>query len=399
MRIDRVTLQGGTLAFTDRHLPEVFSTTMYRLGGRITGLASDAKQPAEVDLRGELENRSPLQITGSIDPLRDPLFVDLKVTFANIDLPSATPYSGTYLGYAIDKGKLFLDLDYHIEDRRVQASNRIFLDQFTFGSAVPSDQATSLPVRLAVALLKDRQGEIHLDLPVSGRTDDPKFHVWSAAFTVVKNLLVKAATAPFSLLAALIGGSSDGDLSLVAFAPGSADLSAEAQQKLARLAVALAERPALKLEISGFVDPELDPEGYRQQQLRQLLLQARRAELRGRKTNGAAAPEAEVNAADYPRLLRSVYRQAKFPKPRNFLGFTKDLPNAEMEKLLLANIPVHEPELQQLAQARAAAVQAFLEQQKTELAPRLFLKSAAIEKPPGKKGEPASRVEFGIGIN
>ncbi len=399
VRIDRVTLQGGTLAFTDRHLPEVFSTTMYRLGGRITGLASDAKQPAEVDLRGELENRSPLQITGSIDPLRNPLFVALKVTFANIDLSPATPYSGTYLGYTIAKGKLFLDLDYHIEDRRVQASNRIFLDQFTFGSAVNSDQATSLPVRLAVALLKDRQGEIHLDLPVNGRTDDPKFHVWSAVFTVVKNLLVKAATAPFSLLAALVGGSSDGDLSLVAFAPGSADLSAEAQQKLARLAVALAERPALKLEISGFVDPELDPEGYRQQQLQQWLLQARRAELRGRKTNGAAAPETEVNAADYPRLLRSVYRQAKFPKPRNFLGFTKDLPNAEMEKLLLANIPVHEPELQQLAQARAAAVQAFLEQQKKELAPRLFLKSAAIEKPPGKKGEPASRVEFGIGIN
>ncbi|AMV71228.1 DUF748 domain-containing protein [Desulfuromonas carbonis] len=399
VQITRVTLQDGTLTFTDHHLPEFFATTMYRLGGRITGLASDAKAPAAVDLRGELENRSPLQISGSIDPFRDSLYLDLKVTFSNIDLVPATPYAGTYLGYVIAKGKLFLNLDYHIEDHQVTASNQLFLDQFSFGDAVASDAATSLPVRLAVALLKDRNGEIHLDLPVSGRTDDPQFQIWSTLFTIVKNLLVKAATAPFSLLAAMLGGGADGDFSQVTFPFGSAALTAAAQEKLAKLAQALQQRPALKLEISGFVDPDQDPEGYRQLQLQQRLIAFKRRELAGAGKEPSPAGAIEIGREEYPRLLRQVYKQAKFPKPRNFLGFEKDLPVAEMEKLLLANIPAGPQQLQELASARAEAVQTYLQQQGSEIGPRLFLKNAPIEQPPAKAGEAASRVEFGLSLN
>jgi uncharacterized protein involved in outer membrane biogenesis len=394
VRIDRVTLQGGTVEFTDRNLPRHFSTTMYQLGGRISGLNSTADRPAEIDLRGQLENHSPMRILGQIDPLRDQLFLDLEVTFDNIDLAPVTPYSGTYLGYAVEKGKLFLKLDYHIENRQVTASNQVFLDQFTFGEAVASDRATSLPVRLAVALLKDRKGEIHLDLPVSGRTDDPKFGIWSAVFTILKNLLVKAATAPFSLLAALFSGGDEADVSRVAFAPGSTDLTAAEQQKLLKLHQILVDRPALRLEVSGFADREQDPDGYRQLELQRRLQAARPAPA----AESPAAPEG-IGPEDYPQLLEKVYRQADFPKPRNFLGMVKRLPAAEMEKLLLTNIRAGDQQLEGLAAARAAAVKDFLLQQGDGLAARIFLKSAPFDRPPEEAGLPASRVEFGITVN
>ncbi len=156
IEIGTVTMQDGTIVFIDHHTSPEYSSTMVNLGGRVSGLTSAADKLADVDLRGNLENHSPLRITGQINPLRDNLFADLTVSFTDIELSPLTPYSGTYLGYAVDKGKLFLDLKYKIENKKLDSSNKVFIDQLTFGNKVESDKATALPVRLAVALLKDR---------------------------------------------------------------------------------------------------------------------------------------------------------------------------------------------------------------------------------------------------
>jgi hypothetical protein len=156
--IDAITLQKGTIDFTDRHMRPTYQVKMLNLGGRIGNMSSIDGKPAEVDLRGNLRNESPLSFTGTINPLRESLFLNLKVRFTDIELSPASPYSGRYLGYLVEKGKLFLDLEYHIEDHRLESRNRIFLDQFTLGERVESEDATKLPVRLAIALLKDRKG-------------------------------------------------------------------------------------------------------------------------------------------------------------------------------------------------------------------------------------------------
>lgn len=124
IRIDTVTLQEGTVSFLDQHTPQQFGTTMYNLGGRISGLSSEDFRYADVDLRGDLDKHSPLQITGKINPLSRELFADLKVRFTDIELSPVTPYAGTYLGYEIDKGKLFLDLTYKIEKKALNARTR-----------------------------------------------------------------------------------------------------------------------------------------------------------------------------------------------------------------------------------------------------------------------------------
>ncbi|RII27695.1 MAG: flagellar motor protein MotB [Geobacter sp.] len=397
VRIGAVTIQEGTLAFSDRHLPGGFATTFYHLGGRVSGLSSEENRFADVDLRGNLENQSPLQITGTLNPLRNDLYADLKVSFTDIDLTPVTPYSGTYLGYTVEKGKLSLDLKYLIDKKALSSENKVFIDQFTFGKKVESERATNLPVRLAVALLKDRKGEIHLDLPVTGRTDDPKFSVWSVVLQMLKNLLVKAATSPLALLSSF-GGSDD--FSSVGFTPGSASLSPAEQEKLLKLAGSLNDRPSINLEISGFVDREKDREGYRSELLnRKLKAEKFQMLVKSKLNKPEQTPDnVEVLPDEYSRLLKEVYRKEKFPKPRNIIGLVKDLPDEEMKKLIITNTKVGDEQLGTLASDRATAVKNYLVEKGKMPAERLFLKRDDIYKAPAKKEERRSRVELGANV-
>ncbi len=394
IKIDTITVQGGTMDFSDSHLPQNFRTTFHNLGGRISGLNSAMNTRAEVDLRGNLENHSPLQITGTVNPLRDDLFVDLTISFKDIELSPATPYSGRYLGYQIDKGKLFLDLKYHIENKNLKASNKLFIDQFTFGKSVKSDKATSLPVRLGVALLKDRNGQINLDLPVTGRTDDPKFSIWGVVWQVVVNLFTKAATSPFSMLSSMFG--SGEDLSSINFTPGSVRLEPLEEKKLATLATALAQRPALKVEISGYIDSKRDPEGYRSELLQHKMRQEKYLEQvrSGKSAEGDDAEKIVITPDEYSRYLKAVYTKEKFPKPRNMIGMVKDLPDEEMKKLIIANSMVGDQELQQLAVSRASVVRSYLINKGKIDSHRLFQKQDNIKKQPKQENTPVSRVEL-----
>jgi hypothetical protein len=398
VRIGTVTMQDGTLAFTDHHVTGGYTTTLFNLGGRISGLSSEENRFADVDLRGNLENQSPLRITGQINPLRAELFADLKVSFTDIELSPMTPYSGTYLGYAVDKGKLFFESRYRIENRKLDLENKVFIDQLHFGKRIESDKATNLPVRLAVAILKDRKGEIRLDIPVTGRTDDPQFSVWRVALKTLKNLVVMAASHPFALLQSMFGGKED--WSSVGFAYGSAGLSPGEREKLLKLATVLNDRPAVKIEVVGFVDRERDDEGYRNE----LLLKKMRAEkflvmVKGKKTQPGDSPETvQITPGEYARYLKAVYAREEFPKPRNVLGLIKALPDAEMRKLILANTVVGEQQLRGLAEARAAGVRAFLVGQGKMDSERVVQKSGDIYRAAAKGGAPGSRVEFEVAV-
>jgi hypothetical protein len=394
IRIDAVTIQDGTMSFTDNHLPRRFAATFYKLGGRVSGLSSEESKFADVDLRGNLENNSPLQITGKINPLRDDLFVDLKVSFQDIDLSPVTPYTGTFLGYTVEKGKLDLDLKYKIENKKLDSENKIFIDQFTFGEKVESDKATTLPVKLGLALLKDHKGEIHLDVPVTGRTDDPKFSIWKLVFQVLQNLLVKAVTSPFSLLSSMFG--SGQDFSAVQFDLGLSTIPPREEQKLEALSKALLDRPALKIELKGYVDREKDAEAYRNELLNHKLRNEKFLALSkaGTIKEGEKSDLVKLLPEEYATYLKAVYRKEKFPKPRNAIGLVKDLPPDEMKKLIISNTVVGEPELQTLARERAVAVTNHLVGKGSVPTERIFQKNDNIFKAPEKDTQTKSRVEL-----
>jgi len=394
IRIESVTLQGGRIDFLDRSLQPEFSLKLSEMGGRVSGLSSEETAMGDVELRAKLNDYAPLEIVGKINPLKEDLYVDLKVRFRDIDLSPMTPYSGKYVGYTIEKGKLNFDLKYQIVKKKLDSQNQIFFDQFNFGEKVESPQATKLPVKLAVALLKDRKGEIRLDIPVTGSLDDPKFSIWGIILKVIMNLITKAATSPFSLLGAMVGGGEE--LSYVEFDYGSSAITEPNLKKLSTLAKALQDRPALKVDVEGHVDMERDREG-----LKQYLFQRKLKTQKLNKTikkGGAAIPVdgVKIEPSEYEKYLKMAYKEEKFPKPRNILGMAKNLPAPEMEKLMQTHIEVKEGDLRSLASQRAMQVkEAILKSGQVE-AERIFMiepKSLAPEK---KEKLKDSRVDFRI---
>jgi hypothetical protein len=389
-----VTLQGGTVSFSDRFIKPAFSATMVELGGRVSGLSSEADRTADMDLRGRLGSDAPLEISGKVNPLSSDLFVDATVAFKDIDLSPMTPYAGKYLGYAIQKGKLTLSLRYLIAKKKLDATNKVFIDQFTLGERVESPDATKLPVSLAVALLKNRNGEIELDVPVSGYIDDPRFSVGRIVLKVLVNLLVKAATSPFALLGALFGGGEE--LSYLEFEPGSSRIEGPGEAKLSSLVKALHDRPALKVEIEGHVDPGKDPEGVR----RYLFLKKVKARKLKEMASQGMAPvpvdNVTVEPGEYPKFLKAAYKAEKFPKPRNFIGIAKDLPDPEMEKLILAHIEVKADDLRDVALARSQAVKEFILRSGKVEPERIFLVEPKSLAPEKKDKVRDSRVDFRV---
>ncbi|MFO0753716.1 MAG: DUF748 domain-containing protein [Thermodesulfovibrionales bacterium] len=390
--LNKVTLQGGVLHFSDRFVKPSYSASLAEIGGRVSGLSSEDGTFADVDLRGKLGNYAPLQISGRINPLREDLFVDLKADFRDMDLSTVTPYSGRHLGYTIQKGKLAFSLQYLIVKKRLESQNAIFLDQLTFGEKVESPEATKLPVKLAIALLKNRKGEISLDLPVTGQIDDPKFKVGRIILKMLMNLLVKAATSPFSLLGALFGGGEE--LSALEFDYGSSGITEAGAKKLDTLVKALSERPAVNLEIGGYADPEKDREGLRLSLFNKKLKAQKLKEMVRKGTAPPPVDDIVIEPAERPVYLKMAYREEKFPKPRNFIGMAKDLPAPEMEKLMLTHITITDEDLRQLAAERALKVRDYLLKAEKLEQKRVFLITPRSLQPEKKETMRDSRVDF-----
>jgi uncharacterized protein involved in outer membrane biogenesis len=396
VKIERVTLQGGTINFTDRNIQPAFSANLTEVGGRVSGLASGEGKKADVDLRGTLENYAPLTITGSINPFREMFLVDLQANFQDMDISSLTPYSGRYMGYTIQKGKLSLDLQYLIVKRKLESENRVFLDQLTLGDPVESPEATKLPVKLAIALLKNRKGEIKLDLPVTGNVDDPQFSVGGVILKILKNILVKAATSPFALLGAISGGGEE--ISFLEFEYGSATIPPTGEKKLSQLSKILYERPALKVEIEGHADIEQDKEELRNIFFHRKMKAQKLKDIVRKGNTAITVDEVVIGPEEYPKYLKRAYKREKFPKPRNFLGIAKSLPVPEMEKLMFTHIEVTTDDLRLLALQRAQSVQDYLLKTGKVEANRLFLIEPDTLQP-GKKEKGKgkdSRVNFRI---
>jgi len=400
IRIGKVTLQGGDVSFSDRFIKPSYSAKLTGLAGTVSGLSSEESQQADVNIGGQLGTGAPLQIAGKINPLSKDLFLDLNVDFKDIELSPLTPYSAKYAGYTIEKGKLSLSLKYFIENGKLHAENKVFIDQFTFGDKVESPDATNLPVRLAVSLLKDRNGEINLDLPVTGSLDDPQFSVWGVIVKIITNLLTKAATAPFALLGAL--GSGAEELMHVEFEYGQSDLNGSMETRLKRLATILYERPSLKLEVTGHADTVKDQAVLRQQQFDRKIRAAKLTELLKKGTPEKGAPpvssleEIRVTPNEYARYLTLAYKKETFSKPCNFLGMVKDLEVPEMERLILTNIKIPDDELRQLAMQRAQSVKDYLITPGKVEPERIFLVTAGTSSQERKDKLKDSRVDLSI---
>lgn len=357
--LGQITLHGGHVDYSDFFIKPNYRANLTDISGKVGAFGTSTTTPAEVVIAGQINGSAPININGSVNPLAPLAAVDITAKADGIELTDLTAYSVKYTGYPITKGTLTVDVHYTLANQNLTATNHIFLDQLTFGDRVESSTAKNLPIRLAVAILKDSKGQINLDIPVSGSLNDPQFSLGGIIFHAFMNILEKAITAPFRLLAGAIGGiasaGSNEDLSYVEFAPGRATLDTASQKRLDSVAAALNARPALKLSITGRVDPTVDKAGLREAKVDDLV--------RARMNDG----EGTTTTADdkippdlYNKYLKKVYKAAKFDKPRDMVGLDKSIPPEEMKKLLVTNMNVTDDDEKNLASARAQAVRKYL---------------------------------------
>lgn len=344
MEIGKLLLRKGAMRFADYSIQPNFRANIEGLHGGISGISTRPDAVADIDLDGYVINKySPVSIKGKTGIFDYEKQTDVQMAFRNIELPVFNPYSGRFAGYAIAKGKLTTELHYRINDRKLQADHHVVLDQLTWGQATDSKDAVSLPIRLATALLKDRNGVIDLNVPVTGTLDDPKFRIGPIVWQIIKNIVVKVVTAPFSFIGGLFAGAEEAQY--VDFEPGSAALPESAVRSLPVLAKALADKPELNLDIPAGVLLERDRAAIAERKFLAALSQAGKP---GKTTAAYADWEPKQQLA----ALEALYKQQFGKKP--------DIPKTEAAP---ANEGAEDAGWKEKRAARKSADVAWLEAQ------------------------------------
>ncbi|MEJ2793506.1 DUF748 domain-containing protein [Iodobacter sp. LRB] len=389
VNIKKVVFSNGDIRYSDFFIKPNFTANLNKMGGVIYGLSSVESARAQLDLHGFVDKTAPMQVSGTLNPLSEKIYLDLKGGVKNYDLTSASTYSAKYAGYGVEKGKMSMDIAYKIEGSKLLATNKIFLDQLTLSEEkIESADATQLPVKLALSLLTDRRGQINLNLPIEGSLEDPQFSISGILWQVVANVLEKIVTSPFDALANAMGHEG-ATLSHIEFAAGSDKIDDKADLSIKQLAGVLAERPGLKLDIQSVLNPVLDKEGLKAKDLQRKIRQIKLAGLGNKLSEDDN--EFIIGKDEYPDLLGKVYKREKFDKPANFIGMDKSLSVAEMEKLIFEHTDIKNDDLNALGQRRALQVKAGLLAAGVDEA-RLFMVKALI----GQGSEQRPQVKFDL---
>lgn len=362
IRIGAVDIDNGSANFADFSLTPNFATAVQQLNGRIGTIDNRQATPARINIQGKVDRYAPVTISGALNPFDPMASLDITTSFKRVELTTLTPYSGKFAGYRIRKGRLNLDLHYLITKGQLKAENKLLVEQLQLGDKVDSPDAVDLPLRLAIALLKDSQGKIAIELPVSGDLNSPQFSVMPIVWQTLRNLMVRAAQAPFKFIGGLVSGGGSEDLSTVSFRPGSDELSTEAQAALMKLAAALKERPTLRLEIEGTSVQASDGPLIAQQRLEREYQNTyyKMAQRRGDKVPATAA-EMQVPEDDKPAMLEAIYRtRLKGQPPVEWQQLETKARVDKLREAVLKSWASNNALLRQLGQARAGSIKDFL---------------------------------------
>ncbi|MHC8352995.1 DUF748 domain-containing protein [Pseudomonas sp. RT4P38] len=362
IHIGGIAINDGSANFADFSLTPNFATAVQQLNGQIGTIDSRQAKPATVDIKGKVDRYAPVTIKGSVNPFDPMASLDITTSFKRVELTTLTPYSGKFAGYRIRKGRLNLDLHYLITKGQLKAENKVVVEQLQLGEKVDSPDAVSLPLKLAIALLKDVDGKISIELPVTGDLNNPQFSIMPIVWQTLRNLIVKAAAAPFKMIGGLVSGGGSQDLGTVSFAPGSSDLSKETEGSLVKLSQALKERPALRLEIEGTAAASSDGPLIAEQRLEREY-QYNYYKMLQRRGDKVPAQASLVQVPDSEKgpLLEGIYRtRLKTQPPAEWKDLGKEERTAKMREGVIKFWSSSDVLLRQLGQERASSIKDYL---------------------------------------
>ncbi|QFY41548.1 DUF748 domain-containing protein [Candidatus Methylospira mobilis] len=388
--IGALRIRDGQADFSDYTLnPTSFSADIKALNGTILSLSSEENTRSDVMLEGRINTYDPVKIFGQINLLAAKTYSDLTLQFSDMDLAPFSPYAAKFAGYRIDEGKLSMDLKYQLKDEQLEASNRFQIDQLTLGEKVDSDSATDLPIKLAIALLKDGSGRIEFELPVSGDLKQPDVSIGGILADAAMKLFTKLVSAPFSAMGGLfsIGADTEGYAACIPFALGQSRLTIGDTQKLSSLTEVLKERPELYLSIRGNANSTLDRLGLAESALMTQLKNTWKISS-GRENPGAGG--GEPGPEDYKRLFIAFYL-SKYPNDPLATALHNAPDSVEeytqARKKVLESWKIMNADFQRLAQNRAQYLRITMIRQNGLAENRIYLQDNVITQggntPPG----------------
>ena len=382
--VGRVVVANAAADFADFSLPLPFAAKIAELSGQLSTVATASVMPSTVSLEGKVDEFGLVRVTGHATPLDPSANTDINVVFENVQMPKFSAYTIPFAGRKIASGHLDLDLGYKVTASELEGENKVILRDFELGDKVDHPGAMSLPLGLAVALLKDAEGRINIDLPVRGNVDDPEFKYGGVVMKALANLIVGIVASPFKMLANLVGAESS-ELEYLHFVDGRSDLTGPELEKSVKLSEALKIRPELVLQFGGVVDPEADGVALRTASV-ETEIERRIATLTGEETDGAMYTENRFE------VIEQMYRESEITAdPNASLAEIRDeytssaatdasgaeekfdaLAYAEhLRRLLVDRQPLSDQELSELAAARAANAREAIVTSSPELGVRI----------------------------
>ncbi|CBL45512.1 Conserved hypothetical protein [gamma proteobacterium HdN1] len=394
IRVGKVEISNGSANFADLSLTPSFSTAIGQLDGQVSTMDSATKTPALVDIKGKVDRYAPVSIKGSLTPFDPTERLDITAGFHRMELTTLTPYSGKFAGYRLRKGRLDLDVHYKIVQGMLTAENKVVLKDLQLGEKVESPDAMDLPIRLAIALLKDPKGNIKIELPIQGDINNPSFSVGPVLWKTLRNLIARAVTSPFSVIGGLAKGDGSENLDSIAFAAGSTDLDVAATEKLKVVATGLKDRSELVLEVEGASAASVDTlalgERVLADEIQKVYLQKLYDET---KKTPANADNIQVPAKVRAELLTQLYEQrVAQPEPEEWRSLSKEQRLLAMEKAVSEKLGGSEKRLHSLARQRAAAIKEWLVETAGLSDKRIYLLNSQLKEL--KAGETLSSTLF-----
>ncbi|WP_457594059.1 DUF748 domain-containing protein [Hydrogenimonas sp.] len=359
--VTEIKIKKGNSDFSDLSLPLPFKTHIHDLEGDALGISNLPGNIAKIALKGIVDRYGMAKIDATLiteDPLKKS---EIDVDFRNLDVTNLSPYTGKYIGYAIKEGRLWMKLNYFIDAGKLKSENKIVLKKLELGEKIESNESINAPIHLALALLKDSNGVIDLDIPIEGNVTDPKFKIGKVVWQAIGNMITGIVTAPFRFLGSILGIKGEA-LQYVNFEPGSDAVDPTEREKLDKLAEALKQRPLLALGLKGVYQPQADTKAIREIELKQIIIEKlgkKRVENIQKDVTARMLEKLYTARSSDEALskLKTTYKkrlekEKKKPDEREYVKI--------LYSALLKTIDVDKNALEQLAQNRAERIAAYL---------------------------------------
>ena len=367
LAIAMLQMTNGEVEALDKTVKPIARTQIRNLGLEAHDVRFPATAASGIRLHATLPKTAQLDVRGDLKPGN---VGDFTVKLKQLELPVFNPYASAAAGVTVEQGTASVETKVKLRGAKMEIDNQLVLNKFGVSMRDPEsfERNFGVSIDLALALLRDPQGDIKLHIPVKMDEQGATIAMGAVIASALKAALVGAITAPLKMIGAVFGGDDKGagsfSIDPLPSVAGSPELDGDQQGRLEGLAQMLSERPAMGLALRGRVGPEDRPVVAQQ-----ILVE--------RWTSGEGLPDVE----EATFLARRRIGQALSKRAKGEPAELAPEDQALFEKYVAA-VAVPDERLAALAKARAERVRQLLVE-KGVVASRVAVGEPEAEAKPG----------------